>query len=484
MFDKIKLPEDFDFIIIGSGLTEALLALRLVSNNKSVLIAEPTENFGGALKCFDTQKHQSEPFQFYTDKKWQERANTFIVSFENDSEYYRVIEQRGNPLTTDFLPVSVPVRCLTHSLDNYDRLKHYVSYLPVSNLFVHLEGKGLVALPTTHQQLAASTAFSETAKYTLGKLLLQPVVEMKYRKASTSRSQITETVEKCKDLAVFLGPLVSTYFATETQTLSFLQCLQTFSVPNKFLGTAKTTCAFLYQKHSNSELVQGILRMVSLKGGVVLKNFVVSSAHKTDNKWKLPLAEGSVVEATNLVVNTSHLRDAVRRSADVLCVNFVVKEKLICSENAVEMILCETEEFVGKLLQLSYCSGRVEKDSFLYQTLLYCKVGLEIETVNSSFKRWLEKSFCLFENSFASYFAYVPFEFCLEKTNRFSCLDGFCSVNDIPVKLFSGKEGWLEEFYTCAFEEMDSIFRSFGLKDKSTDDNETNITKKLKQINL
>ncbi|XP_063282304.1 rab GDP dissociation inhibitor beta-like isoform X1 [Pelobates fuscus] len=297
------MEEEYDVIVLGTGLKECVLSGIMSVNGKKVLHIDRNHYYGG--------------------------ESASITPLEELYRRFNVIGPpepmgRGREWNVDLIPKFLMAHGQLVKLLLYTEVTRYIDFKVVDGSYVYKSGR-IHKVPCTEDEALASDLLGIFDKRRFRKFLVF-VVNFNEHDAKTHQDidpkkmtmrELYRRFDLGPDIMAFTGHALALY---RTDDYLDLPCLETINRIKLYYESLTKYCKspYLYPLYGLGELPQGFARLSALYGGIYMLNkpvdeIIMEKGHVVGVK-----SEGEIAHCKKLICDPSYVPDQVKKIGQVI----------------------------------------------------------------------------------------------------------------------------------------------------------------------
>ncbi|XP_068998665.1 rab GDP dissociation inhibitor beta [Embiotoca jacksoni] len=299
--------QEYDIIVLGTGLKECILSGLMSLNGKKVLHIDKNPYYGGESASISPLNELYKKFKVSGPSKSMSRGKEWNIDL----------------IPKFFLATGQLVKILVHT-----EVTRYLDFKVVEGSFVYKAGK-LHKVPATEEDAQASDLMGMFDKRRFKKLLVfalnfdarNPRTYQDVDPKKTTTRDLFSRFDLGQDVIEFIGHTIALH---STESYLDQPCLETISRIKLYSESLSRHNAspYLYPVYGLGELPQGFARLSAEYGGTFLLNRAVDEIVMDNGKVKAVKSEGKLFHCKQLICDPSYVPNRVKkvgRAIRVIC---------------------------------------------------------------------------------------------------------------------------------------------------------------------
>ncbi|XP_078275640.1 rab GDP dissociation inhibitor beta [Rhinoraja longicauda] len=325
------MDEEYDVIVLGTGLTECILSGIMSVKGKKVLHMDRNSYYGGESASITPLEDLYKRFN--------------LPGSPPESM------GRGRDWNVDLIPKFLMANGQLVRMLLYTEVTRYLDFKVVDGSYVYKKGK-VYKVPSTEKEAVYSSLLSIMEKNRYRKLL-QRVALYDENDPSTwdgfdpKKTTMRNIYEKCnlgKDVMDFTGHALALYRTDDYLDQPCLETINRIKLYSESLARYGKS-PYLYPLYGLGELPQGFARLSAIYGGTYMLNkpieeIVMENGHVVGVK-----SEGEVARCKQLICDPSYIPDRVKKVGQVVRVICILNHpiKTIADVNSCQIIIPQNQ---------------------------------------------------------------------------------------------------------------------------------------------
>uniref|UniRef100_A0A671UIE1 Rab GDP dissociation inhibitor n=1 Tax=Sparus aurata TaxID=8175 RepID=A0A671UIE1_SPAAU len=342
------MDEEYDVIVLGTGLTECILSGIMSVNGKKVLHMDRNPYYGGESSSITPLEElykrfnlpDSPPESMGRGRDWNvDLIPKFLMANGQSAIPGFVFEGMNisDTLTTDDKMQRVFVCVIVGQLVKmllYTEVTRYLDFKVVEGSFVYKGGK-IFKVPSTETEALASNLMGMFEKRRFRKFLVfvanfdenDPKTFEGVDPKTTTMRDVYKKFDLGQDVIDFTGHALALYRTDDYLDVPCLETINRIKLYSESLARYGKS-PYLYPLYGLGELPQGFARLSAIYGGTYMLNkpvdeIVMEGGHVVGVK-----SEGEVARCKQLICDPSYIPDRVRKAGQVIRVICVLSHPI------------------------------------------------------------------------------------------------------------------------------------------------------------
>lgn len=298
------MDEEYDVIVLGTGLTECILSGIMSVNGKKVLHMDRNPYYGGESSSITPLEELYKRFE--TPDGPPESMG------------------RGRDWNVDLIPKFLMANGQLVKMLLYTEVTRYLDFKVVEGSFVYKGGK-IYKVPSTETEALASNLMGMFEKRRFRKFLVFVAnfdendsktfegVDPK----STNMRDVYKKFDLGQDVIDFTGHALALYRTDDYLDQPCLETINRIKLYSESLARYGKS-PYLYPLYGLGELPQGFARLSAIYGGTYMLNKCVDEIVMEKGKVVGVKSEGEVARCKQLICDPSYISDRVRKAGQVI----------------------------------------------------------------------------------------------------------------------------------------------------------------------
>uniref|UniRef100_H2Y4Y5 Rab GDP dissociation inhibitor n=1 Tax=Ciona savignyi TaxID=51511 RepID=H2Y4Y5_CIOSA len=295
-----KMDEEYDVIILGTGLTECILSGLFSVSGKKVLHMDRNSYYGGESTSLTPVQEVYKHF-----------GSEAVPNYDKPRDW-----------NVDVVPKFLMADGKLVKLLIHTNVTRYLEFKSVEGSFVWKSGK-VYKVPSTDKEALASSLMGIFEKRRFASFL-QWVMDYKQDVPSTHKgvapnATMSEVVAKFKldkNTVDFLGHAMALYRTDDYLSGPFLPTVMRIRLYTESVMKYGNS-PYLYPLYGLGEIPQGFARLSAIYGGTYMLNKPIENVEKKDGKIEVT-SEGETARAKFVVGDPSYFPDRVKKVSQVV----------------------------------------------------------------------------------------------------------------------------------------------------------------------
>ncbi|XP_030789588.1 rab GDP dissociation inhibitor alpha [Rhinopithecus roxellana] len=298
------MDEEYDVIVLGTGLTECILSGIMSVNGKKVLHMDRNPYYGGESSSITPLEELYKRFQL----------------LEGPPESMG----RGRDWNVDLIPKFLMANGQLVKMLLYTEVTRYLDFKVVEGSFVYKGGK-IYKVPSTETEALASNLMGMFEKRRFRKFLVfvanfdenDPKTFEGVDPQTTSMRDVYRKFDLGQDVIDFTGHALALYRTDDYLDQPCLETINRIKLYSESLARYGKS-PYLYPLYGLGELPQGFARLSAIYGGTYMLNKPVDDIIMENGKVVGVKSEGEVARCKQLICDPSYIPDRVRKAGQVI----------------------------------------------------------------------------------------------------------------------------------------------------------------------
>ncbi|XP_005370748.1 rab GDP dissociation inhibitor alpha [Microtus ochrogaster] len=298
------MDEEYDVIVLGTGLTECILSGIMSVNGKKVLHMDRNPYYGGESSSITPLEELYKRFQL----------------LEGPPESMG----RGRDWNVDLIPKFLMANGQLVKMLLYTEVTRYLDFKVVEGSFVYKGGK-IYKVPSTETEALASNLMGMFEKRRFRKFLVfvanfdenDPKTFEGVDPQTTSMRDVYRKFDLGQDVIDFTGHALALYRTDDYLDQPCLETINRIKLYSESLARYGKS-PYLYPLYGLGELPQGFARLSAIYGGTYMLNKPVDDIIMENGKVVGVKSEGEVAHCKQLICDPSYIPDRVRKAGQVI----------------------------------------------------------------------------------------------------------------------------------------------------------------------
>ncbi|XP_055509389.1 rab GDP dissociation inhibitor beta [Leucoraja erinacea] len=325
------MDEEYDVIVLGTGLTECILSGIMSVKGKKVLHMDRNSYYGGESASITPLEDLYKRFN--------------LPGSPPESM------GRGRDWNVDLIPKFLMANGQLVKMLLYTEVTRYLDFKVVEGSYVYKKGK-IYKVPSTETEALASNllSFMEKNRY---RKLLQRVALYDENDSSTwdgfdpKKTTMRNMYEKCnlgKDVMDFTGHALALYRTDDYLDQPCLETINRIKLYSESLARYGKS-PYLYPLYGLGELPQGFARLSAIYGGTYMLNKPIEEIVMENGRVVGVKSEGEVARCKQLICDPSYVSDRVKKVGQVIRVICILGHpiKTIANVNSCQIIIPQNQ---------------------------------------------------------------------------------------------------------------------------------------------
>uniref|UniRef100_A0A667Z0P5 Rab GDP dissociation inhibitor n=1 Tax=Myripristis murdjan TaxID=586833 RepID=A0A667Z0P5_9TELE len=322
------MDEEYDVIVLGTGLTECILSGIMSVNGKKVLHMDRNPYYGGESSSITPLEElykrfnlpDSPPESMGRGRDWNvDLIPKFLMA--NGQSYMREFIGTRSKLNyvSFFMTSGQLVKMLL-----YTEVTRYLDFKVVEGSFVYKGGK-IYKVPSTETEALASNLMGMFEKRRFRKFLVfvanfdenDPKTFEGVDPKTTTMKDVYKKFDLGQDVIDFTGHALALYRTDDYLDVPCLETINRIKLYSESLARYGKS-PYLYPLYGLGELPQGFARLSAIYGGTYMLNKPVDEIVMEDGHVVGVKSEGEVARCKQLICDPSYIQDRVRKAGQVI----------------------------------------------------------------------------------------------------------------------------------------------------------------------
>uniref|UniRef100_UPI0037E8DEF8 rab GDP dissociation inhibitor beta n=1 Tax=Semicossyphus pulcher TaxID=241346 RepID=UPI0037E8DEF8 len=321
--------QEFDVIVLGTGLKECVLSALMSQSGKKVLHIDKNPYYGGKSASISPLEQLYKKFKVPGPSMSMGRGKEWNIDL----------------VPKFFLAHGELVKILVHT-----EVTRYVDFKVVEGSFVHKAGK-LHKVPGTEEDAHTSDLMGMFDKRRFRKLLLfalnfdlrKPRTYHDMDPNKTTTKDLFSHFDLGLDVMEFTGHAIALHSSESYLEQPCLETIRRIRMYSESLS--QHSSPYLYPVYGLGELPQGFARLSAEYGGTFLMNRAVDEIVMDDGKVKAVKSEGKLFLCKQLICDPSYVPNRVRKAGRVIRVICLLNHPVKNTQeaNSCQIIIPQTQ---------------------------------------------------------------------------------------------------------------------------------------------
>uniref|UniRef100_A0A3B1K054 Rab GDP dissociation inhibitor n=1 Tax=Astyanax mexicanus TaxID=7994 RepID=A0A3B1K054_ASTMX len=298
------MDEEYDVIVLGTGLTECILSGIMSVNGKKVLHMDRNPYYGGESSSITPLEELYKRFEL-SDGPAESMG-------------------RGRDWNVDLIPKFLMANGQLVKMLLYTEVTRYLDFKVVEGSFVYKGGK-IYKVPSTETEALASNLMGMFEKRRFRKFLVfvanfdenDPKTFEGVDPKQTTMGEVYKKFDLGQDVIDFTGHALALYRTDDYLEQPCLETINRIKLYSESLARYGKS-PYLYPLYGLGELPQGFARLSAIYGGTYMLNkpvdeIVMEGGHVIGVK-----SEGEIARCKQLICDPSYIPDRVRKAGQVI----------------------------------------------------------------------------------------------------------------------------------------------------------------------
>uniref|UniRef100_A0AAQ6IC18 Rab GDP dissociation inhibitor n=1 Tax=Anabas testudineus TaxID=64144 RepID=A0AAQ6IC18_ANATE len=295
--------EEYDVIVLGTGLKECILSGLMSLSGKKVLHIDKNPYYGGVSASISPLEELYKRFKVPGPDKSMDRGKEWNVDL----------------IPKFFLATGQLVKILVHT-----EVTRYLDFKVVEGSYIYKAGK-VHKVPATEEDAHASDLMGMFDKRRFKKLLLfalnfdvrNPRTYQDMDPNKTTTRDLFSHFDLGLDVIEFTGHAIALHTSESYLDQPCVETIRRIKVYSESLSRHNNS-PYLYPVYGLGELPQGFARLSAEYGGTFLMNRAVDDIVMENGKVKAVKSEGKLFHCKQLICDPSYVRSRVRKVGRVI----------------------------------------------------------------------------------------------------------------------------------------------------------------------
>uniref|UniRef100_A0A7N6ATJ1 Rab GDP dissociation inhibitor n=1 Tax=Anabas testudineus TaxID=64144 RepID=A0A7N6ATJ1_ANATE len=324
------MDEEYDVIVLGTGLTECILSGIMSVNGKKVLHMDRNPYYGGESSSITPLEElykrftlpDSPPESMGRGRDW----NVDLIPKFLMANGQSLITSSGIRLYAMRLLILIyTIRALILvKMLLYTEVTRYLDFKVVEGSFVYKGGK-IYKVPSTETEALASNLMGMFEKRRFRKFLVfvanfdenDPKTFEGVDPKTTTMRDVYKKFDLGQDVIDFTGHALALYRTDDYLDVPCLETINRIKLYSESLARYGKS-PYLYPLYGLGELPQGFARLSAIYGGTYMLNKPVDEIVMEDGHVVGVKSEGEVARCKQLICDPSYIPDRVRKAGQVI----------------------------------------------------------------------------------------------------------------------------------------------------------------------
>ncbi|KAM4610149.1 rab GDP dissociation inhibitor alpha [Polymixia lowei] len=298
------MDEEYDVIVLGTGLTECILSGIMSVNGKKVLHMDRNPYYGGESSSITPLEELYKRFNL-PDSPPESMG-------------------RGRDWNVDLIPKFLMANGQLVKMLLYTEVTRYLDFKVVEGSFVYKGGK-IYKVPSTETEALASNLMGMFEKRRFRKFLVfvanfdenDPKTFEGVDPKTTTMRDVYKKFDLGQDVIDFTGHALALYRTDDYLDVPCLETINRIKLYSESLARYGKS-PYLYPLYGLGELPQGFARLSAIYGGTYMLNKPVDEIVMEDGHVVGVKSEGEVARCKQLICDPSYIQDRVRKAGQVI----------------------------------------------------------------------------------------------------------------------------------------------------------------------
>ncbi|KAM9408409.1 rab GDP dissociation inhibitor beta [Pholidichthys leucotaenia] len=297
------MEQEYDVIVLGTGLKECILSGLMSLNGKRVLHIDKNPYYGGESASISPLEELYKKFKFPGHPKSSGRGKEWNVDL----------------IPKFFLASGQLVKILVHT-----EVTRYLDFKVVEGSYIYKGGK-VHKVPATDKEADTSDLMGMFDKRRFKKLLLfalnldmrNPRTHHDVDPHKTTTRELFHRFDLGQDVIEFIGHAIAIHNSESYLDQPCLETINRIRLYSESLSRHRNS-PYLYPVYGLGELPQGFARLSAEYGGTFLLNREVDEIVMENGKVKAVKSEGKLFYCKQLICDPSYVHSRVRKVGQVI----------------------------------------------------------------------------------------------------------------------------------------------------------------------
>uniref|UniRef100_A0A674BEH1 Rab GDP dissociation inhibitor n=1 Tax=Salmo trutta TaxID=8032 RepID=A0A674BEH1_SALTR len=325
------MDEEYDVIVLGTGLTECILSGIMSVNGKKVLHMDRNPYYGGESSSITPLEElykrfelpDSPPESMGRGRDWNvDLIPKFLMANGQLRNFVFCLQ-----MTETIKPIrlmNIPVTSQLVKMLLYTEVTRYLDFKVVEGSFVYKGGK-IYKVPSTETEALASNLMGMFEKRRFRKFLVfvanfdenDPKTFEGVDPKVTTMRDVYKKFDLGQDVVDFTGHALALYRTDDYLDVPCLETINRIKLYSESLARYGKS-PYLYPLYGLGELPQGFARLSAIYGGTYMLNKPVEEIVMEDGHVVGVKSEGEVARCKQLICDPSYIQDRVRKAGQVI----------------------------------------------------------------------------------------------------------------------------------------------------------------------
>lgn len=335
------MDEEYDVIVLGTGLTECILSGIMSVNGKRVLHMDRNPYYGGESSSITPL---------------EELFKRFGLS-ESPSESMG----RGRDWNVDLIPKFLMANGQLVKMLLFTEVTRYLDFKVVDGSFVYKANK-IYKVPSSEAEALGSNLLGMFEKRRFRKFLLfvaaydenDPKTQQDVDPAKSTMRDVYKKFDLSQDTIDFTGHALALYRTDDYLDQPCLEAINRIKLYSESLARYGKS-PYLYPLYGLGELPQGFARLSAIYGGTYMLNRPVDELVLENNKVVGVKSSDEVARCKQLICDPSYVPDRVRKAGKVIRVICILSHPINSTSEAASCQIIIPQKQLGRKSDIYVC---------------------------------------------------------------------------------------------------------------------------------
>ncbi|XP_072922585.1 rab GDP dissociation inhibitor beta isoform X1 [Hemitrygon akajei] len=325
------MDEEYDVIVLGTGLTECILSGIMSVKGKKVLHMDRNSYYGGESASITPLEDLYKRFN--------------IPGSPPESM------GRGRDWNVDLIPKFLMANGQLVKMLLYTEVTRYLDFKVVEGSYVYKKGK-IYKVPSTEKEAVASSMLGLLDKNRYRKFLQRvflydendPATWDGYHPKETTMRSVFEKCNLGTDVMDFTGHALALYRTDDYLDQPCLETINRIKLYSESLARYGKS-PYLYPLYGLGELPQGFARLSAIYGGTYMLNKPIEEIVMENGRVVGVKSEGEIARCKQLICDPSYVPDRVKKIGQVIRIICILSHpiKTITDMNSCQIIIPQNQ---------------------------------------------------------------------------------------------------------------------------------------------